>query len=230
MNHAGEDTITFVITSCGRFDLLNHCLASFLKPNTAPISRYLLIEDSSNHCVREIAARYDVSIEVIVNDPPLGQIAAIDRAYKTVTTPYIFHCEDDWLFYRSGFVEESLILLKHKPSITAVICRRSGQNRPTDLIFENCPLESVANVFYRKPDPWLSPTWLGYSFNPGLRRLSDYRSLGSFARLGNEREASIYVKLFGRTIAVLAKPACETTGLNRRLPKRKELSPFMRSR
>jgi Glycosyl transferase family 2 len=223
MNHAGENTITFVITSCGRFDLLNDCLASFFKHNTAPMSRYILIEDSSNHGVREIAARYDVPIEVIVNDPPLGQIASIDRAYQTVTTPYIFHCEDDWLFFRSGFVEDSLILLKHKPSITAVICRRPGQNPHTDLIFKKGRLESVANVFYRKPDPWLSPTWLGYSFNPGLRRLSDYRSLGSFARLGTEREASVYFKLLGRTIAVLAKPACETTGLDRHLPKREKL-------
>src|SRR5262249_4242159 len=131
------DPITFVITSCGRFDLLQECLQSFFTYNTAAISRYLLVEDSGDHQVHSVVAKFDFPIEVIVNDPPVGQVAAIDRAYQTVTTTYIFHCEDDWRFFRSGFIEESLLLLKHDPAITAVTCRRPGQNEIDDLIFQN---------------------------------------------------------------------------------------------
>jgi hypothetical protein len=213
------DSITFVITSCGRFDLLDRCLASFLAYNTAPIRRYLLVEDSGDHHIHEVVAKFDVPMEVIVNDPPLGQIAAIDRAYQCVATPYIFHCEDDWRFFRSGFIEESLLLLKHDPSITTVLCRRPGQNEINDLVYENSPLQSIAHVLYRKPSPWLHPHWHGYAFNPGLRRLSDYEQFGSFSRLGHEIDASLYFKLRGRTVANLAKPACETSGEDRRLPK-----------
>jgi hypothetical protein len=216
---SGEDAITFVITSCGRFDLLEQCLASFLAHNTAPIGRYLLVEDSGDHRVHDVAGKFDVPIEVIVNDPPLGHIAAIDRAYARVATPYIFHCEDDWRFFRSGFVEESLVLLKNDPAATAVICRRPGQTEGTSLVFETCPVQSIEHVRYRKPHPWMVPQLLGYSFNPGLRRLSDYRLLGSFARWGHETDASLYFKVRGRTIAILADPACETTGGDRRLPK-----------
>jgi Glycosyl transferase family 2 len=218
-NASGERTITFVITSCGRFDLLNVCLTSFLTYNTAPIARYLLIEDSGNQNIHSVIEKFRVPIEVIVNDPPLGQIAAIDRACRSIATPYIFHCEDDWRFYRSGFVEESLELLQSDPAITAVICRRPGQNRLTDLIFEKCPVQETNLIRYRKPNPWLHPLALGYSFNPGLRRLSDYQQLGSFAKWGHEVGASRYFKLRGRTIAVLAYPACETLGEERRLPK-----------
>ena len=213
-------SITFVITSCGRFDLLHTCLTSFLAYNTAPISRYLLVEDSGDHHVHEVVAKLDVPIEVIVNDPPLGQIAAIDRAYQSIATRYVFHCEDDWRFFRSGFIEESLLLLKGDPSITTVLCRRPGQNPLIDVIFENSPLQSINHVLYRKPSPWFDPHWGGYSFNPGLRRLSDYQLLESFSRWGDEIDASLYFKLRGRTIAILAEPACETSGEERRLPKK----------
>jgi cold shock CspA family protein len=218
MKDSDTDKITFVITSCGRFDLLDQCLASFLAHNTAPISRYLLVEDSGNPRVRDVVARFDVPIEVIVNDPPLGQIAAIDRAYSSVVTPYIFHCEDDWRFFRSGFIEESLPILKHDPAATAVLSRRLIESPAVKLLL-NCPVQSVARVRYRRPPPWLVPEWHGYSFNPGLRRLSDYRRLGSFARWGHEVDASLYFKLRGRTLAFLADPACETTGAERRLAK-----------
>jgi hypothetical protein len=215
------DSITFVITSCGRFDLLLGCLESFFTCNTARISRYLLVEDSGDHRVHDIIAKFDIPIEVIVNDPPIGQIGAIDRAYQSVTTPYIFHCEDDWRFFRSGFIEESLLLLKHNPSITVVICRRPGQNESDDLIFQHSPLQSLDHVHYRIPDPWLHPIWLGYTFGPGLRRLSDYRLLVSFSRWGHEENASMYFKLRTRMIAALDNPAYETSGMERRLPKQR---------
>jgi hypothetical protein len=214
-----SDTITFVLTSCARFDLLEGTLASFLAYNTAPIDKYVVIEDSGDRRVHDVVGKFGVPMTVIVNDPPLGQIAAIDRAYASVATPYIFHCEDDWRFFRSGFIEESLILLKHDPSATGAICRRPGQTPGTTLVFDTCPVRSIANVRYRRPHPWLVPHYLGYSFNPGLRRLSDYRLLGSFARWGSEIDASLFFKVRGRTIAILADPACETTGGDRRLAK-----------
>ena len=40
-----------------------------------------------------------------------GQIQSIVDTYKLVKTPYIFHCEDDWVYKRGNFVEESLKFL-----------------------------------------------------------------------------------------------------------------------
>jgi glycosyl transferase family 2 len=104
--HQQSADITFVLTSCGRFDLLEETLSSFFRQNTALMARYLVIEDSGDDSVWRVAARFPFDIEVIVNQPSLGQIASIDRAYGTVTTPYVFHCEDDWRFFRPGFVED----------------------------------------------------------------------------------------------------------------------------
>jgi len=215
-----SDAITFVITSCDRFDLLEQCLASFLRYNTADISRYLIIEDSGKSGVRSVVEQFNIPVDVIVNQPPLGQIASIDRAYQTIDTPYIFHCEDDWRFFRSVFMEESLVLLKHDPSISTVLCRRPGQLETHDRIF-SAPLRIYKGIEYRKPKVWSEPHWLGYSFNPGLRRLSDYKRIGSFAKWGHEMHASIFFKKHGMTVSQLETPACETSGAERRLPKQK---------
>ena len=219
-NRATSGAITFVITSCDRFDLLEECLASFLRYNTADINRYLVIEDSGKNSVRNVVDQFDIPVDVIVNEPSLGQIASIDRAYQTIDTPYIFHCEDDWRFFRPGFVEESLTLLRHDPSISTVLSRRSGQNENHDRIF-SAPLRTYEGIEYRKPKVWSEPYWLGYSFNPGLRRLSDYKRIASFSKWGEEKHASIFFKRRGMTVSQLENPAVETSGTERRLPKKK---------
>lgn len=215
---ADDMRIAFVLTSCARFDLLQETLATFLEFNTAPIHRYLVIEDSGDEHVREVVARFDAPIEVHVNDPPIGQLASIDLAYAAVDAPFIFHCEDDWRFFRSGFVEESLELLGIDAMISAVLSRRFGQNRNHDLLRQS-PIQSHNGVRYRKAPVSLGEGWLGYSFNPGLRRLSDYRRIGCLAKFGSEKNASAYFKTLGMSVATLEDPACETTGHGRHVEK-----------
>ena len=53
----------------------------------------------------------------------VGQIRLIDQAYARVDTPFIFHLEDDWEFYRSGFMEKSRALLERDPKILLVQLR-----------------------------------------------------------------------------------------------------------
>ena len=93
--------ITFVLTSCGRYDLLRYTLKSFLQYNTHyPIEKYIIIEDGAyNNELGQVMNEYPW-MEWIVNGKRIGQIKSIDRAYSLVKTEYIFHCEDDWEFYR----------------------------------------------------------------------------------------------------------------------------------
>jgi hypothetical protein len=142
-------------------------------------------------------------------------------AYATVTTPYVFHCEDDWRFFRTGFVEDSLALLQHDPSISVVSSRRLNNQRQSLAEVLDAPVMTIRGVPHRKADPWRNRQWHGYTFNPGLRRMSDYRMLGSFKRWGNEEDASLFFKRKGMVVAYLAAPACETTGAGRQLPKQK---------
>jgi len=216
----GKD-ITFVLTSCGRFDLLRETLASFLEHNTAPISRYIVTEDSCDPAVRDALDDFDVDFELLFNDPPIGQMATIDRAYALVRTPYIFHCEDDWRFFRSGFIEESMVLLEANPTVSMVLCRRRGQMPGgfDTFGFVSEP-ETLDGVVYRHMPMWSDAAWNGYAFNPGLRRLSDYKAIGTFTEWGHEVHVSRLFKRKGMTMALLEEPACETTGEERHIEDR----------
>jgi len=208
--------ITFVVTSAGRFDLLEVTLDSFFEYNTAPIARYVLTEDRGGKSVIEMLQKYPAEFDVFVNDPPIGAFKSIDRVYGTITTPYIFHCEDDWRFFRSGFIEESMVLLDACSHISMVLNRRRGQTPMSDRIYQG-EVQQYQGIKFRCAPMLAHPHWLGYSFNPGLRRLSDYRKMGSFGRWGVEIDASIYFKRQGMTMATLEDPACETIGQGRHI-------------
>ena len=49
--------ITFVLTSCRRFDLLERTLESFVATNDYPIQRYIIIEDSEDEGVLRMPLR-----------------------------------------------------------------------------------------------------------------------------------------------------------------------------
>jgi hypothetical protein len=107
------ELVTVVITSCGRWDLLEKTLYSFTACNTYPIDRYILIEDSGKAEMKDKIMEKYPFIDVVLNEVPIGQIASIDTAYQMVTTPYIFHLEDDWHFHTEGdFIKESIDILE----------------------------------------------------------------------------------------------------------------------
>jgi len=110
--------ITVVITSCGRQDLLERTLDSFLKYNTYPICEFVVMEDGDAEKNRPLEAKYRRhNIRWLSTGKRIGQIAAIDAAYRHIATEYIFHCEDDWQFTSAGFVEKSLAVLSSNPGV-----------------------------------------------------------------------------------------------------------------
>ena len=157
--------ITFCLTSCNRWNLLERTLDSFLSLNTYPIERYLLHEDSGNsEIVSKIKSKYPF-IEVLESNRS-GLLASVDKLYTLVDTSLIFHCEDDWIFENnSNFIQESIEVLEN-PNIHQVWIR---QGIPEDW------LEKKNFGLYRMVKPCHFGDWTGFSFNPGLRRLSDYK-------------------------------------------------------
>jgi hypothetical protein len=205
--------VTVVLTSCGRFDLLTKTIDSFLQQNSYPIKGFIITEDSGDEAVRECApeALRD-KFTFIVNNPKLGQVKSIDKAYGLVETPYIFHCEDDWEFYRSGFVEDSKALLEVDSNILQVWLRsfyhdiriHSGYHYWGDRA-EHDGI-GYYRVMSRKPD------WAGFSFNPGLRRLSDYQMIGKYDDYDHEKSLSVLYRDKGMWAAALESDAVAHLG------------------
>jgi len=188
-----KSKVTFVMTACGRPDLMERTLDSFFKYNSYKIDRYIVTEDSMdldvfNECKRLNSQKYNNKIEFIFNEKKLGQAASIDKAYSKVETEYVFHCEEDWEFYCSGFVEKSLKVLQNdKKVLQAWIRPKSDKilNRIDDNVYtiSGVPVRDVLPVSFKVsnakgPGKHLTiNNYMGFSWNPGLKRMSDYKLL-----------------------------------------------------
>ncbi len=183
--------ISVVVTSCGRFELLKRTLASLDCFNTTPIRRVFITEDSGDRAVEAcIPEHWREHTQFFINAPRLGQLRSIDLAYEQVQTPWIFHCEDDWEFYREGFVEDSQRLLEADPQALQVWLRSYHHDlvihSPYLFLNERQVLDGVP--FYvvgsHKSD------WQGFSLNPGLRRRADYLKHAPYAGFSGEKALS----------------------------------------
>lgn len=169
--------ITLVVTSCGRHDLLERTLRSFCQFNTYPIKETVIVEDGPLPAPSWLWKLTSLGPRTwIANGPRMGQIYSVDRAYAEVNTEYIFHCEDDWEFFRAGFIEESLDILHDWPSVLQVWMRDDSEHPVVK--------DHTYPFSYMKPE-WRKERgegWSGFAFNPGLRRLCDYERIGSYGR------------------------------------------------
>lgn len=206
---ANAEAYTVVVTSCGRFDLLRRTLSSLFAHLDRPPQRVLVIEDSGSEAVHSALEGLGQQIEVVINRPQLGQMKSLDKVYALVDTPYAFHCEDDWEFFRSGFLEESYAILGARPDVSMVALRPRSELNP---LVREMPVERLGEIEYFTLDPSLHPEYFSYSFNPGLRRVADLRALGSLAAVGHEPDVSYAFKRRGMRMANLQHPAVRHIG------------------
>ncbi len=174
--------VTVVVTSCGRHDLLEQTLASFRKYNTdSRVGDILVVEDGPAD-PQAICDAHGATL--LRTGARVGQVAAIDLAYAHVQTDLIFHLEDDWEFYRPGFIEPSREILRIDPSCIVVGLRAWNDlnNHPLSFAAPDRRF-GVLSTGFRK-------IWHGFTWNPGLRRMSDYRRIG---RYGDHVEAPVDV-------------------------------------
>lgn len=169
---------TLVITSSSRHDLLRRTWDSFQATRDFPQYETIIIEDGPDSRPEWLPP----DVHFLNNSTRRGQIFSVDKAYEKVKTPYIFHCEDDWVFRGPGYLKASFEILEKYSDIFQVWLR----GIPTEQ--ERKYSRTIYNV---KPHPhhplqiaeyhWGG--WQGgFSFNPGLRRLSDYHRIGNYGR------------------------------------------------
>lgn len=213
MHKQRSNEYTCVLTSCNRFDLLEKTLRSFFKNVDIQPKEFIIIEDSGNKKVHDCLKLFNYPFKVTVNPTNLGQAKSIDIGYLQVKTPYIFHCEDDWVFTRSGFIKESLKVLKKHHNVSIVQLRGRGESvKLKHLVTKNLQVTEyfLANT---KTDK----RYFSYGYNPSLRRLSDYQMLAPFSKIGGEREVSWVFKQLGFVTAHLEIPAVRHIGDKRHI-------------
>ena len=201
--------ITFVLTSCGRVELLNKTLNSFFYFNDYKIEELFLVEDSINQNVYEdIKKKWRDKLTLLFNEKKKGQIKSIVETYKLIKTPFIFHCEDDWIYTRKKFIEDSLEILQTDPKIIQVWLESKESASRLD-IFEYGPLKYTKKnkIGFRKVTCKHGWEWGYFSFRPGVKRMSDYNLIGGYGKFKNELDIGVKYKKLGFYTVIIEKPA-----------------------
>ncbi len=183
-------TVTVCVTSYDRFERLKQTIDSFRALNAYPIERFVVIEDSAKPEMRKkIIEEYGASVDLIFNEKNLGQPSSIDKAYRTIFTEYIFHTEDDYRYAGNpNFIGDSINILEERRDVHQVWLRHEQDylhSHGLDALygpvgirfFEEDVLLTSNGVPYRMVRFPNWGAWCGFSWNPGLRRTSDYRRL-----------------------------------------------------
>ncbi len=179
-------SVSVVLTSCGRIDLLEKTIDSFFAMNTYPINQFILIDDSGQKNIllrlNQLILKYSFPIQLIFNEKNIGQIQSIDKAYEIVESEYVFHCEDDWEFFEKDFIEISLNILKSDPTVINVWLRshEDTNGHPIDLSEKKITKDGIG--YYLMKTGYLE-NWHGFVFNPSLKRMSDLRKFSPFSKL-----------------------------------------------
>lgn len=174
---------TLVVTSSNRHHLLQQTLASFMATADIQPREIIVVEDSNAERPSFLPAH---RFRFISNGEAKGQIYSVDRAYDLVKTPYIFHCEDDWAFRNTGYMQDSLDILEQNPDILQVWLRGIPSRLEilnTRVTYECTPdPRGFSTVKWSWPGYPNLPDGLGFSFNPGLRRTQDFLRIGSYGK------------------------------------------------
>lgn len=207
-----EEGVALVITSCNRLHLLDKTIRSFQCYNTYPLAQKIIIEDSGIPEVYEaLKQSYGSDFEILFNEKSLGQAASVDRAYSKVNSPYIFHCEDDWEFYRPSFIEDSFVFLRAFPKLKQVLLRSISHDyavHHSTVTFQKEPIfcEGLRAYQSNMAERFKESDWITHSYNPGLIRKADYELIGTYQGK-TEAQIAMYYKQQGFFSAALENDA-----------------------
>lgn len=210
-----EPTVTLVITSCNRIELLKRTIWSFFQYNTYPIEEVIIIDDSANTEMHKQLKDLYPNYTLILNGRNIGLIDSIDRAYSMVKTPFVFHCEDDWEFIKPSFIEPSLNVIRNNHMIMQVWISNI-HNQPVDA-----EIQYAEKVPYKQASlDGMDHLWHGFTLNPGIRSMRIYKEIAPWAQWSTpadftaKRECLIGEEYFRRQYrgAVLLENYCVHNG------------------
>ncbi len=157
-----------IITSCGRFDLLEDTLDSLLRFNSKHLNNIFVYDDygvMTKDMLKDFYSLVDMysgipSVKITRGSENIGQVAAIDFLRKHVRTDYYLHLEDDWKCMKEGFIPEAIKAME----LGAVCVIGRGRN-------------PRAMNGHPNTDGWLKEWngWSGWCYAPTLHKNLDAR-------------------------------------------------------
>jgi hypothetical protein len=209
--------VTLVLTSCGRFDLLDKTIQSISPSIISSLSNKIIIDDSGREDAKTYFSKYGDDWNIIINDENIGQPRSVDKAYSQVDSEYIFHCEDDWLFDPSFSLQDCVDILNYESNSLQVTFRKDCPH-PVDPQVRSTP----KGVDYQLKVPGWNSEWYGFTYNPSVFRKSAYDSLGKYQGF-REQDISRFYYDKGFFTYALTKKYVEHIGWGRGTQSHKKL-------
>jgi hypothetical protein len=195
-------------------------MASFNAFNTFPVKEVIIVDDSGKQDIHKQLQDTYPDYTLILKEHR-GLIPCIDDAFSRITTKYLFKMEDDWEFYRASFIERSIKVLEARPDVMHIWLRnRQDTNaHPIEPLLHN-----ASDVAYSMVTQNFLGQWHGFTFNPSVWRLADYKKLAPFTDIcgkGNmgTQEMNIgywYHEIYNARAAILNEGYVKHIGWGRR--------------
>jgi hypothetical protein len=124
-NNHDQPFVTVTITSCKRLPLFLQSMESFMRcvDDKSLFTEFLCIDDNSSEEDRQKMKQEFPFIKYIMKDEQSkGHVKSMQMIAQLVTTPYIFHMEDDWLFHNRVSVSDMLEIMLDQPTTLRQVC------------------------------------------------------------------------------------------------------------
>lgn len=229
---AAQGEITVTMTSCKRFKLFCSTVNSFLNAcqDLHLIREWIVVDDNSSHQDREEMKKLYPFIKWVFKTPSQrGHAISMNILQKMVTTPYVWHQEDDWLWIRSTtWLSNCYQILKSNTKLGQCLVNKNyGEAEETMMIFGGHLVNPTSSTprhyiheYYQgeelkthqqnNQNVATCSYWPHYSLRVGLQLTKIWTQLGEYNDLADHFEmeyANRYIKAGWKT-AFLDNLAC----------------------
>jgi GR25 family glycosyltransferase involved in LPS biosynthesis len=194
--------VTLSITTCKRFDLFEKTMNSFLNTckDIHKIDKWLCVDDnSSQEDIEKMKQLYPFFNFYFKTIEEKGHPQSMNIIKKLVTTPYLFHMEDDWLFFKSeNYITNCLEVLGQGDDIKQCLINNNYAEKSEDFdikgglynvtqtglryyLHEFCDNQNQKDIFIKNYGHSKNCNyWPHFSFRPSLLKTSIFDTIGEF--------------------------------------------------
>lgn len=150
--NGGGDVVTVTITTCKRLNLFIQTVESFLErcKDLHLVKEFVCIDDNSSEEDRETMKTKFPFFRYIFKTPEQkGHAVSMKMLSGEVTTDYVLHLEDDWLFFNTFSLSEMLEIITDRADVMQCAVNKNYATGPNKSILggEECWTEGNLRYF-----------------------------------------------------------------------------------
>lgn len=185
--------VTFSITTCKRFDLFEKTMNSFLNccEDLFLISHWICVDDNSSvDDRRKMKEKYPFFQFFFKTEEQKGHANSMNIIVSNLQTPYVFHIEDDWMFYYpKPYISQCLDVLNSDEKYGQCLLNKNYAETSSDVSIKGGIFKKTKNnVIFFEHEHKLQDTregygasyWPHYSLRPSMLKSSIFVKTGGY--------------------------------------------------